>query len=120
MRRALLLVGIAAVSSVLTAAAIVLPASASGDASPSDDRIEAFESCMRESGFDFGPETIVEVTRDGVRINGNEVDADDFRAAKRECGPLFRGDRPRVDGVLPPELDERLERLRDCVESEEA
>ena len=120
MRRALLLVGVVAVSSALTAAAIVLPASASGDASSSGDRIEEFESCLQEHGFDVGPETTVEITPDGVRINGNEVDADDFRAAQRECGPLFRGDLPRLDGVVPPELDERLERLRDCVEAEEA
>lgn len=119
MRRVLLIVGVAALSSVLTAGAIVLPASAGGDSS-SDDQIRAFESCMREQGFDLGPETTVQITPDGVRVNGNEVDADAFREAERECGPLFRDVLPQLEGVVPPDLDGDLERLRDCVEAKEA
>jgi len=122
MRRVLLIVGVAALSSALTAAAIVLPASAGGrgDDQPSRDRIEEFESCMSQHGFELGPDTNVVITPDGVRVNGKEVDAEAFRAAERECGPLFRGLLPRLDGAVPPELEEKLERLRDCMGTKEA
>jgi hypothetical protein len=121
MRRALLIAAVAVVSSVLTAAAIVLPASAGGRGDgTSRERIQEFESCMREHGFELGPETEVVISPDGVRVNGKEVDAESFRAARRECGPLFGGALPRLDGAVPPELEERFEGLRDCIEGREA
>lgn len=120
MRRVLLIVAVAVASSAVTAAAIVLPASAAGDEPSFRDRVERFESCMREHGFELGRETSVVITPDGVRVNGKEVDAEAFRNAQRECGPPFRGVLPSFEPGELPELDGRLERLRDCMEAEEA
>jgi len=75
---------------------------------------------MRQHGFELGPDTNVVITPDGVRVDGKVVDAESFRAARRECGPLFRGLLPRLDGAVPPELEQRLERLRDCMRTKEA
>ena len=119
MRRVLLIVAVAVASSAVTAAAIVLPASAAGDDPTLRDRMERFESCMREQGFDLGPETTVVITPDGIRVNGEEVDAEAFRNARRECGAPFRGLVPRLGRGELPELGERMERLRDCLEAEE-
>lgn len=120
MKRALLIAGVAAVSSALTAAAIVLPASAGGrEDRPSSDRALEFEACMTAHGFELGPETTVVITRDGVRVDGKEVDAESFREAARECRPPLRHALPQLEGNAPPELRERLERMRDCMEGRE-
>ena len=118
MRRFFLIAAVAVASSAVTAAAIVLPASAADDEPTSRDRAEAFEACMRENGFELGPETTVVITPDGVRVNGKQVDADAFREAERECGPPFRELLPRLEDGELPELGERFGRLRDCLEAE--
>lgn len=131
MRRLQLVVLVAAVSSGLTAAAIAIPAWAEDDKPERDDsvfapareRIEKFEACMREQGFELGPETTVRITPDGVTINGQEVDAEKFRAAQQECGPLFPAlvpGRLELRDAVPGELQERFDRLRSCLEDEES
>jgi hypothetical protein len=57
----------------------------------SRERIREWEACMKEQGFDVAGDTEIRVTPDGVTIDGKPVDAEKFRAAERECGPLFRG-----------------------------
>jgi hypothetical protein len=143
MRRLLPILAAALLGSALTAAAIVLPARASGDAHDRDERdrgvragpllldperaperIEEFEACMRENGFDLGDETTLRITPDGVWLNGEKVDRERFREAQRECGPPFRFAPPGLDDLpelerlpdaVPPELRERLEQFRRCV-----
>jgi hypothetical protein len=125
-RRILTLVGVAALASALTTAVIALPARAGGGENDGreafDRRLADFGACMREHGFDFGPETKVEVDPDGVRVNGAEVDPEAFREARRECGGLPV---PAVGLLLPPGGDDpaaverRLERLRACAEEAE-
>jgi hypothetical protein len=124
---------IAAASSLVTAAALALPALAE---EPDDrlgfrERMRAFDECMREQGFDLRSEegrVELRVTPDGVWLNGEKVDADAFRAAQRECRPegrLFRGERGRMPALpldprlVPPELRERMERFRDCLDVEQ-
>jgi hypothetical protein len=134
MRRLLPILAAAVLGSAITAAAIVLPAGASGDSENrkestwprlvDPERMEAFEACMRENGFDFGDETTLRITPDGVWLNGEKVDRERFREARRECGPRFRsllpalGDLPeleRLPDALAPELREELEQFRRCV-----
>jgi hypothetical protein len=134
-RRLLPFLLIAAASSLVTAAALALPALAE---EPDDrlgfrERMRAFEECMREHGFDLRPEdgrVELRVTPEGVWLNGEKVDGDAFREARRECGPPlrapFRGDPellpalPFGENAVPPELRERMERFRDCLDLEQA
>lgn len=126
----MLILGVAVASSALTAAAIVLPAEAGDGSGGGDrlkrleggggDRVKDFEACMREQGFELGPETTVRITPDGVTVNGEAVDRDEFREAKRECGPLFPHVGPSFEpGELPDDMGERFERLRDCLEGDD-
>ena len=126
MRRVLPFVAVAVAASAVTAAAVVIPARAAGD----DDRPSAgarfaeFQACMKEQGFDIGGDVEIVIRRGEVTINGKTVDAEAFREARRACGgPLRRGLRfgllPRLDRLpddAPPELRERVERLRECLE----
>lgn len=103
MRRFLPFVAVAVLASVLTSVAIVLPAGAGdrdGDGRSPEraplpgelrDRLERWESCMREQGIEVGPEMTILVTPDGVEVNGEPVDRDQFREARRECGRPFPG-----------------------------
>jgi hypothetical protein len=131
MRRLLSFAAVAVVASAATAAAIVIPARA-GDGNDSPqfrERIAAFEACMKEHGFDISGETKIVVRPGEVTINGEKVDAEKFRTARRECGPPFRpgfgfgfGLLPRLDrmpGDVPAELRERMERVRECLEKAE-
>ena len=134
MRRLLPILAAAVLGSAITAAAIVLPARATGGSENraenprprlvDPERLEEFEACMRENGFDLSDETTLRITPDGVWLNGEKVDRDRFREARRECGPRFRsllpafGDLPeleRLPDAVPPELRERLEQFRRCV-----
>jgi hypothetical protein len=138
MRRLVPILAAAVLGSALTAAAIVLPAGASGDsenraerAGPRllnperfRERMEEFEACMRENGFDLGEEMSLRITPEGVWVNGEKVDAERFRELQRECGRPFRfpppnlEDLPELEGLpeaVPPELRERLEQFRRCV-----
>ena len=141
MRRLLPILAAAALGSAVTAAAIVLPAGASGDSETRDERagprlpdreqalerIREFEACMREHGFGFGDDTTVRVTPEGVWVNGEKVDRERFREARRECGspilplrsllPALEGlpDLERLPDAAPPKLRERLEQFRRCV-----
>ena len=135
MRKLVTLLAVAAVSSAATAAVLALPALADGDAAPAAadaerplaapdpdafrERVERFEQCMKDAGFDLtGDRVSVEVGPDGVTVNGKKVDADAFRAAQRECGPPFRGAFRALpfdgDGA-PPALREHMERMRECM-----
>lgn len=108
---------VAAASSLVTAGAIAIPALADDRDDPRPPAFREFEDCLREHGFDVRPENgrvELRVTPEGVWVNGEKVDADAFRKARRECGPPLR----RVLPALPiePELRERMERLHDCLE----
>ena len=82
---------------------------------------------MREHGFGFGDDTTVRVTPEGVWVNGEKVDRERFREARRECGspilplrsllPALEGlpDLERLPDAAPPKLRERLEQFRRCV-----
>jgi hypothetical protein len=138
MRRLLPILAAAALGSAITAAAIVLPAGASGnsenraettrprllDPERMRERMQEFEGCMREHGFDLDEETTLRIMPDGVWLNGEKVDRERFREARRECGPPFRALLPalenlpeleRLPDAVPPELRERLEQFRRCV-----
>ncbi len=124
MRRFPLLV-VAAASSLLTAAAVAIPALADrGEESTGD-----FDDCLRKHGFDVRPENgrvELRITPEGVWLNGEQVDADAFREARRECRPprLFPAEPGMLPAlpfdleVVPPELRERMERFRDCLDLE--
>jgi hypothetical protein len=140
MRRIAVILAIAALSSGATAAAIVLPAGAGGgDDEPRTEQIEdgeqrpelqglheEFRSCMEDQGFTIGPDVEVEVTPDGVTLNGERVDRERFLNALNEC----RGQMDVPDGVprggfggdggppgfFGPPDGERAERLRECLE----
>lgn len=111
MRRLVPLAVVAALSSLATAAVIVIPALAEDEPSrssareasrPFDDEFARFAACMREKGFPFDDEVVVRVSPDGVTVNGKEVDAEAFRAAERECGgPPFLAlrDLPALRGL---------------------
>jgi hypothetical protein len=134
MRRLVPLLAAALVGSALTAAAIVLPARATGGEDAFAERLRQWEQCMRDAGLDLDGETVVRVDEDGVTIDGEAVDPDRFRDAERACGrpvrlppaeldelPRFRDsdELPRLRG-LPPRLRDRLERLEDCLRPREA
>lgn len=133
MRRILPLIAVAALASGLTAAALVGPGFA-GDGenrpsfAPAADSEEAraarerFQACMRERGFDLGPETELRITPDGATLNGKPVDRDALRAAMRECRPrLGHGlGVPFGRGELDGEARERLDRIRECTGREGA
>jgi hypothetical protein len=117
MRRLVPLAVVAALSSLATAAVVVLPALAEGDrgesyalrgaSRPFADEFGRFAACMREKGFSFDGEVRVQKEGDRVTVDGKEVDAEAFRAAERACGgPPFRRlrDLPRL-GELPPLRD---------------
>jgi hypothetical protein len=129
MRRLLPFAAVAVVASAATAAAIVIPARAGDrDTRPEfGERIAEFEACMKEHGFDISGETRITVRPGEVTINGEKVDPEKFRAARRECGMPFRpgfglGVFPRLDRLpddVPDELRERMERVRECLEKAE-
>jgi hypothetical protein len=114
MRRLVPLAAVAALSSLATAAIVVLPALAEGDRAtasllrdanrPFAEEFGRFADCMRERGFPFDGEVRVQSDGDGVTVNGKDVHADDFRAAEKACGgPPFRGVRNLPPpGELPP------------------
>jgi hypothetical protein len=111
MRRLLPYALVAVAASLITAGAIAIPALADDQ----DDPVRSFEDCLREHGF--LPEDgrlDVQIRPDGVWLNGEKVDAEAFREARRECGPPLRGLLPALpsDG----DLEERMDRLRDCLE----
>jgi hypothetical protein len=133
MRRVLPLIVVAAAASGLTAAVLVGPGFAGGDdgrpeVAPAFDSEEAraarerFQACMREQGFELGPETELRITPDGATLNGKPVDRDALRAAMRECRPrLGRGlGGPFGRGEPDGEARERLDRIRECMEREGA
>ena len=137
MRRLQLVLVVAAASSALTAAAISIPASAEDDARdrprtfallapsgerPNAARIAEFKRCMAERGFELGDDVTIRITPDGVTIDGKEVDAREFRRARRACGPLFPHLRGRFRAHALPEGErrERMEKLRECLREEGA
>ena len=118
MRRLLPVLAAAVLGSALTAAVIAVGARAKdSEEERPRQRLERFERCMREHGFDLsGPKVEIRVTPDGVTVNGEKVDAEAFRRAERECRPLFP--RPRLDLDLAPppdDLRQRLERMERCL-----
>jgi hypothetical protein len=117
MRRLIPILAAALAGSALTAAAITLPALAADR----DERIRAWETCMREQGLGFDPEGITTIRiEDGrVTIDGEEVDPDRFGAAQRQCGtpfvlpPLDLEDRPELENLPGLELRPNLPELPD-------
>jgi hypothetical protein len=118
MRRLVPLAVVAALSSLATAAVIVLPALAVDDGGkqswalrdanrPFAAEFARFAECMRDKGFAFDGDVRVEVDGDRITVDGKEVDADAFREAERACGgPPFQRlrDLPALRG-LPPLRD---------------
>jgi hypothetical protein len=156
MRRIALVLAIAVVSSGATAAAIVLPAGArDSDETRQDEqrggrpdgppwlrgaefreRMEKFESCMREQGFDLGPESDLRITPDSATLNGEAVDREKLLNALRACRPAdlppreeFNPDRQEFGGPgfggpgfggpgFAPGGREALDNLRECLEQQ--
>jgi hypothetical protein len=95
---------------------------------------------MREAGLDLDldGDTVIHVTEDGVTVDGEAVDPERFREARRACGRPFRvpgrgldelprlrdlDELPRLRDLpdtLPPRFRDRLERLEDCLRPNEA
>lgn len=118
MRRLLPVLAAAVLGSAVTAAVIAVGARATGSEEERPrERLERFERCMREHGFDLsGPRVEVRVTPEGVTVNGEEVEAEAFRRAERECGPPYPPPRLDLDGPpVPDDLRERLERMERCL-----
>jgi hypothetical protein len=115
MRRLIPILAAALAGSALTAAALTLPALAADR----DERMRAWEKCMREQGFDLEGTTTIRIEDGRVTIDGEEVDAERFRAAQRECGTPFRlppldlQDRPGLERLPDLELRPKLPELPD-------
>ena len=118
-----------ALGSAVTLAVVAVGAVASGGR-PDGERpapprlfdgaeLERWRACMRERGFDLDGDSVrIEITRDGVRVNGKKVDSNAFRLGSRACGRPFpppRLDLPRLERIPDGELRDRLERLERCL-----
>ena len=135
MKKLGLVLVVAILSSAATAAALTLPALArDGDGEDRAFRLplwpafgegraklEEFEACMKEQGFDLSGEVTVRITPDGVTVNGKKVDRETFEKAEDACGTplqlpeLKRGAIPNLE-VLPDELQQKMEKVRECLE----
>jgi hypothetical protein len=124
MRRLLPFLLVAAASSLVTAGALAIPAFADEREESERPLLRDLDECLREHGFDLRTENgrlEVRVTPEGVWVNGEKVDAESFRKARRECRPMLPRllpERPFDPEVVPPELRERMERFRDCLDLE--
>jgi hypothetical protein len=135
MKRLIPILLAAALGSAATAAAIVLPAAA-GDDDPATpralpgfldpdevDRLRAdWAECMGDRGFDLGDDTTVQITPDGVTVDGKQVDSEKLRAAAKACGGPLGFGALGLGAGLPDDLfgrsEERIREWEACMQEQ--